>query len=80
MPDVGAGAYLIEALFEAGPTLHDSMGEKPLGWLDLDAYGRATQAITEPWEYRALRDMSRAYLGERQAGVEPLAIAPADQD
>jgi hypothetical protein len=29
---------------------------------------------------KVLRDMSRAYLAGKQAGADPLAVAPVDQD
>lgn len=75
-----AGQYLVEALMEAGPSKPDAMGgESSLGWADLWAYGQATQAISEPWEFAALSRMSRAYVEGKAAGVNPLAKAPTDQ-
>jgi len=55
-------------------------GERPLTWAALDAYGRAIGASFEPWEYRALRDMSAAYVAEKQAGEEVYALSPAEKE
>lgn len=80
LPDVPGGDYLIEALFQAGPTVATPAGEAPLSWLDLWAFAQATGAVSESWEIQALRDMSRSYLHERLIGTEPLAmISPADR-
>jgi hypothetical protein len=75
-----AGQYLLDALMEAGPSKQDAMGgEGPLGWIDVWAYGQATQAIAEPWEFEALSRMSRAYVEGKIKGTHPLGIAPMDQ-
>ncbi|MFP4239515.1 MAG: hypothetical protein ACLFRZ_09435, partial [Rhodosalinus sp.] len=75
---LSAGQYLLEALIEAGPSKHDAMGgETALTWLDLWAYGQATQAVTEPWEFEALSRMSRAYVEGKMKGAHPLAKPPA---
>jgi hypothetical protein len=75
-----AGGYLIDAMFEAGPTMANPMGgELPMDWPAAWAYGQATGAISEPWEYRALIDLSRAYLSAKIAGADPLAMPPTEQ-
>jgi hypothetical protein len=81
MPGTDGGEYLLTALFEAGPSEHHAMGgELPLSWQTLDAYARATGAICEPWEFRTLRDMSAAYVAEKEAGKEVYALAPAEKE
>lgn len=81
MPDIEAGAYLIDALMEAGPTLaHPMGGEMPLDWPTVAAYGQVMQTVSDPWEYKALIDMSRAYLAARIAGKSPLAMPPIEQE
>lgn len=55
----------------------------PVTWLDLWAYGQATGAVSEPWEYEALQAMSRAYLdgiehGKNHFARSPLEIAGRD--
>jgi hypothetical protein len=54
-------------------------GELPLDWPAAWAYGQATGAISEPWEYRAIVDMSRAYLSAKIAGINALAMPPVEQ-
>ncbi len=81
IPDAGDGGYLLRALFEVGPTTVDGMaGEQPLRWLDLWAYGQATGSLSDPWDYRTLHEMSRAYLRGKRTGESPFGIAPVDQD
>lgn len=66
MVDLAVGGYLLNAFFEAGPSKPSPMGgELPLEWPDVWAYMQATQAIREPWEARALIEMSRAYTAEK---------------
>ncbi len=80
VPDAGDMAYLIEALFDAGPTVRTPKGEAPLGWRDLHAYDQMTRADLDPWEARALRDLSAAYLAERNNGRDLLSIPPVRRD
>lgn len=80
-PKIQHGHHLINALFEVGPTKHGAMGgEEPVGWLDVDAYARLTEEITEPWEARALIEMSRAYLNGKRSGTDVLSIPPLERD
>ena len=79
MVPIPVGGYLIEALFEAGPGKSGMGGETPLEWPDIWAYMQATQAISEPWEARALIRMSQAYVDEKAAGSNLLRKAPIDR-
>lgn len=56
------------------------MGDAPLGWPDIQAYAQITAAEIDPWEARTLRDLSAAYLVERQRGEKPLSIPPSRRD
>jgi hypothetical protein len=56
------------------------MGETPLGWSDLRAYADLTGVDLAPWEARALRDLSRAYLSARESGQDLLSIPPVLRD
>jgi hypothetical protein len=78
--EISAGGYLLDALFEAGPDKPGAMGgDLPLEWPDVWAYMQATQAIVEPWEARALREMSIAYADEKCAATDLLRKAPTDR-
>jgi hypothetical protein len=69
----------METLFEVGPLSRSAMGElAPVSWLDFWAYGQATKAVDEPWEYEVLMKMSRAYLAGFQHGKNHFAISPLD--
>lgn len=79
IPDLGAARYLLDLLFEVGPVQSTGMGLGPLSWQEIMAFALATNEITEPWELRALRTMSEAYLAELDRGKSLLCIAPADR-
>jgi len=74
------GAYLLAALFEAGPTEWRDGIEQALSWPVLWYYARATGEITEPWEFRAVMAMSRAYVQGKRDGTNIHSIPPAERD
>jgi hypothetical protein len=76
LPELGAEAYLVEAMMRLGPTQSTGMGEVPSGWPEIDAFARQTGRISDPWEAEALYDMCRAYAAERQAGEDPAEGGP----
>jgi hypothetical protein len=79
--DIPEGQYLIDALIECGVSDFSSgAGEVPLSWSEVWAYAQATRAISEPWECRALIDMSRAFVRGRKEGESPLCIAPMERE
>lgn len=73
------GEYLLDALFEVGPTEWRQDQEGPISWGELQAYGKATLAITEPWEFRAVMAMSKAYFRAKVQGKDVHCIAPVDR-
>lgn len=79
IPDLDGADYLLDAMFAVGPTRAAAMGDEPTGYLEIEAFSRATGRIDEPWEVEALRDMCVAYLQARQDGEHPLAIEPAKE-
>lgn len=70
---------MLQALLDAGLVAHTAMGQAPLGWQEAWAFGQATGKISEPWEYSALIDMSRAYLSELQGSKDALTIPPNER-
>lgn len=68
--------YLIEWLFEIGPTTGGGVTETALGYRDLAAWQSVTGIDLTPWEGATLRKMSQAYLGERLAATDPTRPAP----
>lgn len=81
LPELIGGEYLLEAFLELGLCEpHPMGGEMPLSWLTLDAYARVSKSITEPWEYRTLRQMSVKFINAKQEGASIFAVAPIDQE
>lgn len=77
MPPLGAGAYLIEILFEVGPSLPTGMGgHRPIGELDLAAWMFNQGVSLSPWESRAIRQVSREYAAMLSEAVEPNTPPP----
>ena len=74
-PDL-PGMYLMQALWDVGPTSGDG---GPISWQELAAYASVSESLSEPWELRAVMRMSKAYVAEKQAGKDPLRIAPVDR-
>ncbi len=56
--------YLVDHLFEAGPTSAAGMGVIPLTWADLGAWERAAGVRLPLWASRLLRYLSAEYLDE----------------
>lgn len=79
LPDLSAAQYLLETLFEVGPVQSDGLGVGPLSWLEMKSFADATGGISDPWEFRALRRMSEAYIEGFRQGKNPLCIPPADR-
>ena len=75
LPPVDQGQYILAAWHELG-RMEVAFGRMPLSWSEIDAYARMTRAITEPWEARVIRDMSREYIAGLDLGADPLAIEP----
>ena len=67
LPNAGLAAYLVDYLFEAGPVVSNAMGTQPLGWPELAAWQQGTGIELQPWEARALKILSTAYLASAQA-------------
>ena len=78
--NVSVGQYLLEAFFDAGPTIPDPhVGEQPLRWGDVLDYAQASGEISEPWEMRILVQMSKAYVDAKMHGKNPLSRSPLEQ-
>ena len=64
---ITAGQYLLDALFRAGLSERNAMGDETgLSWASLTAFAKATERITEPWECEALHERSAAYVAAKQ--------------
>jgi len=77
IPRPGVGGYLIEMLFDMGASKSAPMGgNQPLDWIDVWAYTSVMGQDLEPWEARAVMDMSIAYVRMNEEGKNPLSIMP----
>ncbi|MCC0013869.1 MAG: hypothetical protein H6881_08325 [Rhodobiaceae bacterium] len=52
----------------------------PTAWAEIDAFGRATGILSEPWEYVALRKMCVAYFAGMKSGEDVFSIPPMERD
>lgn len=72
--------YLMEALFDVGPSRYDGAGEQSILWQELMAYATVTGSLSEHWELRTVMNMSKAYVAEKSSGTDPFRIAPVDRE
>lgn len=68
--------YMIDWLFDIGPSMAGSMGEGPIGWTEIDAWQRVTGVELDVWEARTLRRLSRAYVAQRHASEDQKCPEP----
>lgn len=79
--DLDAGQYLLSAMIEMGAVERDGMGNMlPLRWETLWAYAQATGDLAEPWEFRAIRTMSEAFINGAHSGIHPASIPPVERE
>ena len=83
LPDVHIGRYLVDALEELGPARYISgpngLIEVPVDWDVILPFAKATQMISEPWEFRIVMDMAKSYVNAKREGENPLAVSPVEQ-
>ncbi len=51
----------------------------PLPYSELEAFGRTTRRISDPWEYETLREMSVAYVSGLVEGRDLFSIMPVER-
>lgn len=64
MPDVGSAAYLISYWQELGMVELGGMGPIPLSANEVCAWCAGSGVVLDAWEFRSIREMSRAYLSQ----------------
>lgn len=70
------GSYLLDALQEVGWEVCQSQAP----WTELINYAAGTWAVSEPWEYRAIMAMSRAYVRAINEGKDVHCIPPVERE
>lgn len=77
MPPLGAGAYLIEILFEIGPSRPVGFGgHSAIDEIDLAAWMANQNVTLKPWEAKTVRHLSREYAAMLTEAVEPNTPPP----
>ena len=77
LPPIGAPALgLWRHLLDAGPCADGGMGRSALSWADLRAWQLGAAQPLAPWQLRALRQASQAWVVEHVAAAKPEAPAP----
>lgn len=76
LPEPGPAAHLLDHLFDAGPVMHGGMGAAPLSYGELHAWSALRGIDLEPWEFKLMRDLSRAYAAESSTADNPSAAPP----
>jgi hypothetical protein len=79
LPEIIEGKFLIGAFRDLGLSFKTGMGEFPLAYSEIEAYGRASGGLT-PREVTLLRRMSVAYCFGRHRGRDPWELPPQEED
>jgi hypothetical protein len=76
MPPVEDAAYLLDYLWQVGPTMAAGMGAGPITHEELQAWQRNAGVELQPWEVRFLRRLSIDYIGEQHRAEKADCPAP----
>ena len=77
LPRLDPDEYMVGVMMDLGPCRENGMSESATDWNIITPY---TQAIgLDAEDTVLLAEMCKAYHRERQVGVNPLAIEPADR-
>lgn len=71
MPEIDAGQYLLDWLFEIGPTTPMGMSSAPIAWGEIHDWQQQQGVDLKPWESRLLRKLSCEYLSESHEARDP---------
>jgi len=77
LPPTGEPALTLwRHLLDAGPYAEGGMGRAGLSWADLRAWQHGAAQPLAPWQLRAMRRASQAWVAEHVAAAKPEAPAP----
>ncbi|WP_051971855.1 hypothetical protein [Massilia sp. 9096] len=76
LPPLEWGGYLVEYLFEFGPTTATGMGSVPVEPQCIESWQRQTGLNLSPWEFLTLQRLSKEYAAEASNATEPDRFAP----
>lgn len=75
-PDAGEAEYIIAYWFDLGKIQSGGMGPVPLSAAEIAAWEGLSGITLAPWEFRALRRMSEAYLQQLHESEKPECPPP----
>lgn len=76
MPPAGAAGYLLEYLYDIGPTLAAGMGDGPITQGEIAAYQANMGLHLDSWEVGMLRQLSIAHLNQSHLATDPACKPP----
>lgn len=76
LPDPGPAGYLVEYLWEVGPTEPAGMGEAPVSHAQLAAWQANMGVELHAWEVQVLRRLSRDYVVQSHQAQDPACKPP----
>lgn len=76
MPPIEWGGYILNHLFEFGPTMAAGMGSGPITPSEVESWQRVIGIEFSPWEARLLLRLSREYLSESHRATQRDCPAP----
>lgn len=76
MPDAGIASYLLEYLFEIGPTMAGAAGAAAITHQEIAAWQQLSRVRLSPWEAHALRSLSREFVAAAHLAEKADAKAP----
>lgn len=75
-PSVGDADYVITYWHDLGVVEAGAMGPIPLSSKEILSWQECTGIELQPWEFRALREMSRSYLIQHEESKKPECPPP----
>lgn len=79
MPHLEWGEYLIQYLFELGPTVLTGMGVGPVDPPHIESWQRQMGLSLSPWEVKTLLRLSNDYAGEAASSTKPDRKPPFEE-
>jgi hypothetical protein len=79
MPAVEWGQYLLDYLWEVGPTEYGAVGPVQLSPPAIESWQRQMGIALHPWQFRLLRRLSGEYAAESHMASKPDRLPPFEE-
>jgi len=76
LPEVQNAEYIIEYLFEVGPSMSNGMGLCPISYTEIKAWMDATKTECSPWDVNMIRHLSRVFISQHHESEKENCPAP----